>query len=202
MATIMRLARPGAVSVQTLVCNVGKKAGRSQIKTVVMLDSGSNTTCVDEDVAEQLKLRHRSEPTKKTIHTIDGRIEINTRSVDVILSSIDGLITRHLIAQTVKNLTRNTSVVDWSECKKNFEHLQDVPFDTLPANPIISLLIGADQADLFSPIEGTKHEGARGEPIAYQTALGWTCLGPSVKPKPEEVSEIYLTINSMMPSSK
>ena len=200
--TVMKLAREGVISVQTLVCTISNRPTRWYFRTVAMLDSGSNTTCIDEDVANKLKLKKRSNRTTKIVNTIEGQTEINSYLVEVYLASADGLTCQMILAQTVKNLTRNTSVADWSKFKHNFEHLKDIPFSPLPEFPSISLLIGSDNAHLFSAIEGTKREGARGEPIAYQTELGWTCLGPTTKPVEQDASDLYLTINSLMPKTK
>ena len=77
----------------------------------------------------------------------------------------------------------NTTVVDWSKAKRNFSHLHDIPFDAIKKDSKISLLIGSDNAYLFAIVDGMLREGARGEPIAYKTPLGWTCMGPTEKPE-------------------
>jgi hypothetical protein len=201
-STVMKLAGPGAISVQTIVCFLSGNKLRTGKKIIAMLDSGSNTTCIDEETAIQLKLRHRSKPSKMVVNLIDGPTQIESFKVDVHLTSCDGLTAQDFTAHTVKDLTKNTSVVDWSKCKQNFDHLKDIPFDTLPHGERISILIGSDNAFLFSAVDGTKREGPRGEPIAYKTSLGWTCLGPTTKPKPEESNDVYSTLTSRLPKTK
>jgi hypothetical protein len=52
--TAYHVAIPGAISIQTLVCNITAKG--ANFKTVALVDSGSNITCIDEDYAKELKL--------------------------------------------------------------------------------------------------------------------------------------------------
>jgi hypothetical protein len=104
-----------------------------------------------------------------------------------------------LEAYTVKGLTRNTGIVDWSKEKENWEHLKDIPFDPLPSGEQLKLLIGLNYSHLFKVIAGTEKEGAKGEPYAYRTELGWTCVGPTTKPTSEEEDVVYHNIMDRIP---
>lgn len=117
---------------------------------------------------------------------------------EIILTSGDGLTTQVILAHTIKDMTDDTTVVDWSKAKKNFKHLHDIPFDAVKKDAKISLLIGSDNAHLFSIVDGTLREGARGEPIAYRTPLGWTCMGPTEKPD-NDGSSIHSIMLSRLP---
>ena len=44
----------------------------------------------------------------------------------------------------------------------------------------VTLLVGADAPEVFRPLSIRK--GGRGEPVAVETALGWSLLGPSLNP--------------------
>jgi hypothetical protein len=92
-----KISQNGAISIQTLICNVlsGKKKRGTNVKTVVLIDSGSSVTCIDEDFALEHNLR------------ILGR-----REVELQLSSVDQGCTKNITAWTVKNLARHTAVVD------------------------------------------------------------------------------------------
>jgi len=192
----MHLARSGAISLQTVVCKIGARNGRPGYSTVAMLDSGSNTTCIDEELAKKLKLQVRCGPVDRTIHLLDCKTKIKSYLVEVQLTSSDGLVSLTITAWTVKDLTKNTGVVDWSVEKKNFPHLKDIPFPPLPKAAVIQLLIGTDNVSLFTPDTPVKSEDGKG-PIAYKIPLGWTCLGPSTNPDSENLEEVYTAVEGM-----
>ncbi len=50
---VFGVARDGAISLQTLVCDIRTKSGTKQV--VVLLDSGSNSTLIDQALASKLK---------------------------------------------------------------------------------------------------------------------------------------------------
>ena len=56
-------------------------------------------------------------------------------------------------------------------------HLNDIVFPTVKGASV-TLLIGADVPELFCPF--SVRRGDRGEPIAIETPLGWSLLGPSL----------------------
>ena len=193
---VFHLAKAGTISLQTVVCKVGASNGRPGFTTVAMLDTGANTTCIDEDLAKRLKLPVRRGPVDRTIHLLDCKTKIKSYLVDVQLTSADGLLSQTITAWTVKDLTKNTGVVDWSVEKLNFPHLRKIPFTPLPKEAAIQLLIGTDNVSLFTPDNPVKSEDGTG-PIAYKIPLGWTCLGPSSNPDSYDLDEVYTSVESM-----
>ena len=199
--TNLKVAAPGAISIQTVVCTVTSRSDKSGKRIVAMLDTGSNTTCIDEDLARTLRCKRRSDTISKSVSMLDGVKILQSYTCEVILTSGDGLTTQIIIAHTIKNMTEGTSVVDWSKAKKKFAHLRDVPFDAVKRDAKIELLIGSDNAFLFAITDGTLREGARGEPIAYRTPLGWTCIGPT-EPTGTNGSQIHNLLLSKLPKPK
>jgi hypothetical protein len=200
--SVMKLAKPGSVGIQTVVCNISGQGHRSSMRIVAMLDSGADNTYVDEQTAIDLNMRKLGEPVSATIKQFDGRAQIKTWPVEVHLTSIDGLVSQTILAWTKPNLTDETGVVDWNQCKKNFRHIRDIPFDKLPKDARIRLLIGTENSFLFSPEEGSLHIGGRNEPNAYLCALGWTCYGPSEEIDPEIEKMLHPLMTSQMPRNK
>ena len=127
---------------------------------------------------------------------MDCKTKIKSYLVDVQLTSADGLLSQTITAWTVKDLTKNTGVVDWSVEKLNFPHLRKIPFTPLPKEAAIQLLIGTDNVSLFTPDNPVKSEDGTG-PIAYKIPLGWTCLGPSSNPDSYDLDEVYTSVESM-----
>ena len=92
------LARVGAFSLQTVVCRIGARNGRPGFSTVAMLDSGSNTTCIDADFSKKLKLPIRRGPVERTINLLDCKTKFMSYLVDVQLTSADGLVSQTISA--------------------------------------------------------------------------------------------------------
>jgi hypothetical protein len=138
-------------------------------------------TCIDEDVARKLGLKKRSLPRTESIKVVSAKIDFVTTLVEVPVISMDGLTSMVILASTMKDMTKGTGIVDWSKDKLKFDHLKNLPFEPLPENPTVTLLIGTDNVDLLAPEESRK--GEKGEPIAVLTPLGWTCFGSSSKSK-------------------
>ena len=164
--------------IQTVVCSISSRASQSGKRIVAMLDTDSNTTYIVEKLAKALRCKRLSDTVSKSVSMPDGVKLLQSYTCEIVLTSGDGLTKQVIIAHTIQNMTEGTSVVDWSKAKKNFEHLRDVPFDAVKRDAKIELLIGSDNAFLFSITNGTLRESVRGDPIAYHTPLGWTCIGP------------------------
>ena len=199
--TTLRVAAKNAISIQTVVCSISSRVNKVGKRIVAMLDSGSNTTCIDEALAKSLRCKRKSETTEKSVSMLSGVKILESYLCEIMLTSGDGLTTQIIFAHTIKDMTDNTTVVDWSKAKKNFKHLHDIPFDAVKKDAKISLLIGSDNAHLFSITDGTLREGERGEPIAYRTPLGWTCLGPTEKPDTDG-NAIHNILLSRLPKPK
>ena len=88
------LARAGAISLQTVVCRIGARNGRPGFSTVAMLDSGSNTTCIDAAFSKKLKLLIRRGPIERTINLLDCKTKFMSYLVEVQLTSADGLVVK------------------------------------------------------------------------------------------------------------
>ena len=176
---------PAPLSYQTIVCNVSGRLGRKGVKVIAALDSNVNQTLVDKDTAVELRSKRTSKTQAMKITMFDQQVDIDSYRVTLHLASIDGLQTVTITAYVVQDLATQLPVVDWSNEKKKFSHLQTVPFEQLPNDKSISLLIGSDYKSLLE-ISKTR-VGTLGQPIACLTPLGWTC---SVSPdRTEQLQE-------------
>ncbi len=185
-ADVFGVARDGAISLQTLVCDIKTESGTRQV--VVLLDSGSNSSLIDQDLASKLKAEVRDGPIVRKVNYVDRQVEVRSDLVSFELINPDTNYSRAVLAWTVKDLAKRSNVVDWSRTRKKFEHLRDVNFTPLPNPARISVLIGADCHDLMRGLEtisGNKPD----HPWAVKTPLGWTCLGPSEPKFPGDVTK-------------
>ena len=63
---VSHVARAGAVSLQTIVCDV-KAGGKSQW-IIILLDSGSNSTLIDQALASKLKAKVVQGPVTREVN--------------------------------------------------------------------------------------------------------------------------------------
>jgi len=173
---VSHVARAGAVSLQTLVCDVNA-GGKSQ-RIIVLLDSGSNSTLIDQALASKLKAKVVQGPVTRKVNYVDRQVEVESSLVSFVLTDVDGRHSQALEAWTVKDLAKRSGVVDWSEQKRKFEHLRDVPFVQLPKPAKIDVLIGTDNHALMRGIKVVSSANPE-HPWAVKSPLGWTCVGPS-----------------------
>ena len=108
-----------------------------------------------------------------TVNVFNQQVSTDSYRVELYLASIDGSHTATIAAYVVQDLAKQLLVVDWSKEKHRFSHLEKVPFESLPSEQSVNLLIGYDHAALLESSE--KRSGTPGQPIARLTPLGWTC---------------------------
>jgi hypothetical protein len=68
------VARDRAISLQSLVCDIKTESGTKQI--VVLLDSGSNSSLIDQDLAPKLKAEVRDGPIVRKVNYVDRQVEV------------------------------------------------------------------------------------------------------------------------------
>jgi hypothetical protein len=165
-----------SASIQTVVCNLSGGPTHKGITTIALLDSGSNQTLIDRDTAVKLRLKRTSKKHTMVVSVFDSQLKIHTHSVEVYLTSVDGLVKQYLTAYAVKNLVKHHKIVDWSKEKTKFSHLKSVPFEPLPQEESITILVGSDYSSLLGSSE--TRTGTTDQPLARRTPLGWICSGP------------------------
>jgi hypothetical protein len=183
---VFGVARDGAISLQTLVCDIRTESGTKQV--VVLLDSGSNSTLIDQALASKLKAKVVDGPIVRKVNYVDRQVEVKSDLVSFELVNPNNKFSRTVLAWTVENLAKRSNVVDWSVARKKFEHLRDVKFTPLPIPAKIDILIGADCHDLMRSLEIISSKKPD-HPWAVKTPLGWTCLGPSEPRFPGDVTK-------------
>jgi hypothetical protein len=160
-------------NLHTVVCKLSGGPNHKGIPIIASLDTQFNDTFIDKDLAVKLRLKRTSNQQITTLSAGDRHVVVDSHTVEVHLTSLDGLITRTLTAYVMKNLTPKNQLVDWSKAKEDFPHLREIPFDPHPQEALVSLQIGLDYAYF---IQQSKHKGGKPhEPMAHLTLLGWTC---------------------------
>ena len=161
------------VSLRTIPVKLSSNS-RSVIVSA-LLDDASTQTYVSTRVASELKLDTLNEYSALIEVLNGGEASFVTKRVNFQLSAVNGDRLRSVNACTVDKVTGDMKVTDWLNERQDWEHLKDIPFPRLQKGREVDLLIGSDHADLHCALEEVS--GAPGEPVARQTALGWTCIG-------------------------
>ena len=104
------VAGNGAISLQTIVCNVATSKG--PIRTVALLDTGSTRTAIDEDFAFAHGFKTLQRREGQSVYPVDRLVKFEGMQslVEVLVSSVEnGTITK-VDAWTVKNLVGKEGV--------------------------------------------------------------------------------------------
>ena len=177
------VAGNGAISLQTIVCNVATSKG--PIRTVALLDTGSTMTAIDEDFAFAHGFKIIGEREGQSVYTVDRLVKFEGTQyrVEVLVSSVDNDTITKIDAWTVKNLVGNCGIVDWRIKKKEFPHLKRIRFPPLPEDARVTILFGINTTRLFRSTQTVSNPDDPSHPVAIRTMLGWTCIGRSDNPE-------------------
>ena len=142
-------------------------------------------TAIDEDFAMNNNLKVIGKRDGQEVYVIDRLVKMKgfQYRVEFTVTSVDKDTSTRIEAWTIKNLVQNCGIVDWSERKKDFPHLQRINFPKLPENPKITILFGCNVTRMFRSFRTISDENNKDGPIAMKTFLGWTCVGNSANPK-------------------
>ena len=192
---INHIAHKGAISLQTVVCNVN--SDKRNIKTVALLDTGSTMTVIDEDFALENNLKIIDKREGQEVYVIDRLVKMKgiQYKVEFTISSVDNDTSTKIEAWTIKNLVPDCGIVDWSKRKWDFPHLKKINFPKLPKDPKITLLFGCNVTKLFNSTKTIFDKENRNGPVAIRTFLGWTCVGNSANPEKLEQDPTSELIN-------
>ena len=150
------------------------KNGNRRVFVNCLLDEGSDTTYVNEDVINEIGLTGKKEPitvnvaNAQTICFMSGTFEIG-------LESTDGRVDTKIIAKTSNKICGGLKAVNWVNIQDRWNHLREIPFPRLAKGNRIDVLLGADHYELMYSMKEVR--GAPNEPCARLCPLGWTAIG-------------------------
>ena len=158
-------------ALKTVVVPFVNSAGEI-VRGTVLLDSGSETTLIRAGFANQLGISGRRQ--NLTVDAVRG-VRTILKSQRVRLPFAPALTKVDTYAWTMKNVCEPVHSVNWTEIKKQYDHLRDIPVDSV-GEMTIDVLLGLDAAFLMAPLEVRR--GKHDEPYAELTRLGWVIAGP------------------------
>ena len=159
-------------------------SGGQTVKTYALLDGGSTVSLIENSLVEKLNVTGINK--QFVINTVNGTSEINSKEVPITVTSLDGNNNVKIPnAWAVPKLSISPDSIPKAGDTSKWQHLQGIDLPEIDVKQI-SLLIGSDTPEVFWSLE--ERRGARGEPQATRTLLGWTLQGPTTGCKPPQAS--------------
>ncbi|XP_018653433.1 hypothetical protein Smp_188510 [Schistosoma mansoni] len=150
------------------------KNGEKIIQTCAFLDSGSDTSLIVDDLADELGLKGK--PKLVSLKTLSNESSLVSKEVDIELHSIDFLSSVKVQkVLTVRKLPAVHRVVPTAHQMASWSHLKDISFPRVE-DENVKLLIGCNAPSVHEMKE--IRTGKTNEPSAARTLLGWTLFGP------------------------
>ncbi|XP_044175347.1 uncharacterized protein LOC114974680 [Acropora millepora] len=160
------------------------------LMTYTFLDGGSDTTLCLRSLVEELSLE--SEPTNFTLSTVNDQGKEHGHETCLDIEALDGrmkfTLDRVLTTESLpiggKHFASNKELRKWP-------HLDGVSLPEIEEHRV-SILIGSDRPDIIDDNSEIRR-GARGQPYAVNTPLGWTVYGPMGGPDSDGVHVNFVT---------
>jgi len=163
---------PSQVSLRLIPIELVEEGGR-KVRVTALLDEGSDTSYIRQDVAKMLNLTGPAG--HLNIATLNDQMQMESRRVEVTIRNMENSLQRDVKLWTIGELCGKLNVTDWHDEKHRYNHLEDIPFPRMPKDKTVDVLLGSDYPDLSICLD--ERMGSIDEPIARKTPLGWTCVG-------------------------
>jgi hypothetical protein len=93
-------------------------------RCLAALDTCSNSTNVDADLAKKLGFRVNEKGIEREINFMERLVNVNSDHVSFMMGPVTGGESFPVHGFTIKDLIKGTPVIDWNEAAKQFPHLQ------------------------------------------------------------------------------
>ncbi|KAL9964816.1 hypothetical protein ACROYT_G028505 [Oculina patagonica] len=159
------------------------KKGNRKITVNCLLDEGSDTTYVNEDVVNELGLTGEKEPITVKVAN-DQTIRFMSGTFEIGLGSTDGRVDTKITAKTSIKIWGGLRAVNWIKIQDRWNHLRGIPFPSLTERKRIDVLLGEDHYELMYSMKEVT--GGPNEPCARLCPLGWIAIGTIQNPEVKE----------------
>ena len=150
------------------------KNGNRGLLVSCLLNEGSDTTYVNEDVVEEIGLAGEKQPIAVKVAN-DLNIRFLSSTVQIGLESTDGRVDTKITAKTSDRICDGLKAVNWIKIQDKWNHLRGIPFPPLAKGNQFDVLLGADHIELMYSM--TEVTGGPSEPCARHCPLEWTAVG-------------------------
>ena len=159
------------------------------VETYALLDSGSDISLCDKNLAMELGVHGR----QKTFYLTTQEKEDSPRvgyELSLVVEPLDGTDRVDVVRLwTVDKLNASSRSIPSEQDVKQWPHLRDIKLPSISEKEV-RLIIGTNVPDAFWVLE--ERRGNKGEPYAIRTPLGWTLMGPMDK---NVGGECHLNVN-------
>ena len=170
-----------AISLRYVALVIRNPQNNRWTRTVALLDDGANISLISERLMDKLGIQAERKPIH--IGGIGGRsVTHNSGAAHVALEHLNGRIRYNVRMSSLPDPVGGLTMTDWASLSQQWEHLRDIPFHPLPADPTVQLLIGNDLNFLHRSLHEVHARHNREAPIARLTTFGWTATGPYSPP--------------------
>ena len=164
------------------------------VHCLALVDSGCNQTLLRRSVADKLQIK--GSPYAYTMNTMNGRASHDEIRCEFTVTTEDG--TGSVFVEDALTIPSISIYARYDgTAHEKWPHLSDLHFPKLSGE--VDLVIGTDCTDMFWTLQ--ERHGARKEPIARRTHLGWILLGPTdgeVSANTAGVEPIQLILDKML----
>ena len=150
------------------------KNGSQKVRVNCLLDKGSDTTYINEDVVEELGLTGVKKRIEVKVAN-DQTISFMSNTFTIGLESTDGRVDTEIVAKTSEKICGGMKAVNWLTIKQNWSHMKEIPFPKLAKGNKIDVLLGGDHYELMYSMKEVV--GKDDDPVARLCPLGWTAVG-------------------------
>lgn len=163
---------------------------QGSVTTYALLDNGSEVTLIQRDILQSVGVE--TSETSLNIRTVNGSSQITSGIARCKITSLDRSESVQVVQGfAVDRLAIRTINTDRSMTAGQWPHLSDIVFEEIP-DQNIGILVGADIPEAHWTLE--QRLGARMQPYAVKTLLGWVMHGPTAASTPEYQS---ISVNSI-----
>eukprot|EP00795_Rhopilema_esculentum_P013887 gene13887-4838_t len=172
----LHVATKGAIAYQTVQAKINIP-GYDSVPYRMLLETGSDKTYLVQKIADKLKgkpIRHET----KVLDTIHGSRSHRCAVYNLEIRNMEGEVQLITEAATLSKLTtvRNARP---EIVQQRFKHLKDIKFSDVSEHDELEIHVIIGLEDLGRVKTGRYIRGEEDQPIAEETKLGWTLLGPT-----------------------
>ena len=168
-------ARCAKIALPLLPVRVSSVETGATVETYALLDSGSNISLCQDRLLTLLGATGRPETMRlTTLEKANSQSQVKVLSLTVTDPAGDGRVELPQVYSWTDLHLSPSNLVSQGEVEQ-WPHLRDLPLHHAEIEEV-TLLIGQDCPEALIPL--TTVSGARGEPYAIRTQLGWTVNGP------------------------
>lgn len=174
------------ISIRTVTLEI--RCGEKRKRVLAALDSCSNNTNIDADLAAEMGLPVLRADIPREMQFLERKAHLTSNFVKFIVSPLGSDARYEMSGFTIKNLMAGSPIVDWSEATEKYPHLKEAGIPTQRSSDRVQILIGTEFAELMTPHRVLRGLPGSGAPIAELTDLGWAFSGRTGKRSTRQVS--------------